>query len=172
MKKVVLVIVAVLVLVVGYAYLSTKGDRSVKGNESFPKIALKETLTPLTLKDQFGELHSLKETTKKIIFVFKKDSGHVARGYLNKQKDNYLESRDIIFIADTSKMPAMIREYVAMPDLRERDYPVLVVYNQTLASKFKNEKEQEKIMVADIENFKVTAIHFVSTEDELAKLID
>lgn len=172
MKKIVLAIVVVLVLVVGFAYLSTKGDKSVKGNESFPKIVVEETLTPLTLKDQFGKLHSLKETTKKIIFVFKKDSGHVVRGYLNKQKDNYLESRNILFVADTSKMPAMIREYVAMPDLRERDYPVLVVYNQTLANKFKNEKEQEKIMVAELENFQVTAVHFVSTEKELAELID
>lgn len=172
MKKVILAVVGVLVLVVGYAYLSTKGDKSVKGNESFPKIAVEETLTPFTLKDQFSKLHSLSAQTKKVIFVFKKDSGHVVRGYLNQQKDDYLQSRDILFVADISKMPAMIREYVAMPDLRERDYPVLIVYNQDLANKFKNEKEQEKIMVADIDNFQVKAIRFVNTEVELAELID
>lgn len=171
-KKAVLALVAVLVLVGGYAYLSTRGDKSVKGNEDFGRVAVGETLKPFTLKDQFDRLHTLSEDTKKIIFVFKKDPGHVVRSYLNRQKNDYLQSRHILFVADISKMPAIIREYAAMPDLRKRDYAVLTVYNQELAAKFKNAEEETKIMVADLDRFKVTAIRFVETEEELGKLID
>ena len=163
-KKAVLALVAVLVLVGGYAYLSTRGDKSVKGNEDFGRVAVGETLKPFTLKDQFDRLHTLSEDTKKIIFVFKKDPGHVVRSYLNRQKNDYLQSRHILFVADISKMPAIIREYAAMPDL--------TVYNQELAAKFKNAEEETKIMVADLDRFKVTAIRFVETEEELGKLID
>lgn len=172
MKKVLSAVLAVLILAGGYAYLSTRGDKSVKGNEEFGRVAVGETLKPFTLKDQFDRLHTLREDTKKIIFVFKKDPGHVVRSYLNRQKDDYLESRRILFVADISKMPAVIREYAAMPDLRKRDYAVLTVYNRVLASKFKNEKEETKIMVADLERFRVTAIRFVETEEELGELID
>ena len=172
MKKVLLGVAVVLILAGGYAYLSTRGDKSVKGNEGFGRVAVGETLTPFTLKDQFDRLHTLTEDTKKIIFVFKKDPGHVVRGYLNRQKDDYLESRHILFVADISKMPAVIREYAAMPDLRQRDYAILTLYNQELAAKFKNEQEEAKIMVADLDRFHVTAIHFAETEEALKALID
>jgi hypothetical protein len=171
-KKILLTFVVILALLGGYAYLSTRGDKSVKGNEGFGRVALGETLSPFTLKDQFDRLHTLTEETKKVIFVFKKDPGHVVRSYLNRQKDNYLQSRRILFVADISKMPAVIREYAAMPDLRKRDYPVLTVYNQGLAAKFKQEKEETKIMVADLDRFRVTALHFAETEEELGRLID
>ncbi len=172
MKKVLLGVAVVLILAGGYAYLSTRGDKSVKGNEGFGRVAVGETLTPFTLKDQFDRLHTLTEDTKKIIFVFKKDPGHVVRGYLNRQKDDYLESRHILFVADISKMPAVIREYAAMPDLRQRDYAILTLYNQELAAKFKNEQEEAKIMVADLDRFHVTAIRFAETEEALKALID
>ena len=172
MKKVLLGVAVVLILAGGYAYLSTRGDKSVKGNEGFGRVAVGETLAPFTLKDQFDRLHTLTEDTKKIIFVFKKDPGHVVRGYLNRQKDDYLESRHILFVADISKMPAVIREYVAMPDLRQRDYAILTLYNQELAAKFKNVQEASKIMVADLDRFHVTAIRFAETEEALKALID
>ena len=172
MKKVLLAVLAVLILAGGYAYLSTRGDKSVKGNEAFGRVAVGETLKPFTLRDQFDRLHTLTEDTKKIIFVFKKDPGHVVRSYLNRQDDGYLASRNILFVADISKMPAVIREYAAMPDLRQRGYAILTVYNRELAAKFKDEKEETKIMVADLDRFHVTAIRFAETEEELEKLID
>ncbi len=171
-KKAVLGLLAMVILVGGYAYLSTRGDKSVQGNEGFGRVAVGETLKPFTLKDQFDRLHTLTEETQRIIFVFKKDPGHIVRSYLNRQQDDYLQSRHILFVADISKMPAVIREYAAMPDLRKRDYPVLIVYNKALAEKFKEAGEETKIMVADLDRFRVTAIRFVETEAELGKLID
>ncbi len=171
-KKVLGVIIAVLLLAAGYGYWSTRGDKSVKGNEAFTRVAVGEVLTPFTLKDQFDKFHMLKDETKKIIFVFKKEPGHVVRSYLNRQEDDYLQSRNTLFVADISKMPAMIREYVAMPDLRQRSYPVLIVYNEALSQKFKGTNDLTKIMVADLDHRRVTAIRFADTEEELGKLID
>jgi len=172
MKKILVILVLVIAVILGYGYMSTKEDKSVKGNEGVKELKIGEKLAPFTLKDQFDKLHTLSESTKKIIFVFKKDTGHLVRNYLNQQKDNYLQKRDILFVADISKMPAMIREYIAMPDLRKRKYPVLIVYNQELAAKFKNEKEQNKIMIVELDHFIVKNIKFITTEEELKKEID
>jgi len=171
-KKILGTLAAVLILAGGYGYWSTREDKSVKGNEAFGRLAVGEVLAPFTLKDQFDKLHTLTDKTKRIIFVFKKEPGHVVRGYLNRQKDDYLSSRDILFVADISKMPAMIREYVAMPDLRQRSYPMLIVYNEALSQKFKGENDLTKIMVVDLDRRRVTAIRFVDTEEELGRLID
>jgi len=171
-KKIIGVLAVVLVLVGGYGYWSTREDKSVKGNEAFTRIAVGEVLPPFSLRDQFDKLHSLTDETKRVIFVFKKEPAHIVRSYLNRQGDDYLQSRHTLFVADTSKMPAMIREYVAMPDLRQRSYPVLIVYNQTLAQKFKEGKDLTKIMVADLDRRRVTAIRFATTEEELGRLID
>jgi len=171
-KKITGVLVALLLLAGGYGYWSTRGDKSVKGNEAFGRVAVGEVLAPFTLKDQFDKLHTLTDETKKIIFVFKKEPGHVVRSYLNRQKDDYLQSRHILFVADISKMPAMIREYAAMPDLRQRSYPVLIVYNEALSQKFKEGNDLTKIMVADLDRRRVTAIRYATTEEELGRLID
>ena len=171
-KKIIGVLAAVLLLAGGYGYWSTRGDKSVKGNEAFTRVAVGEVLATFTLKDQFDKLHTLTDETKKVVFVFKKEPGHVVRSYLNRQKDDYLQSRHTLFVADISKMPAMIREYVAMPDLRQRSYPVLIVYNEALSQKFKGENDLTKIMVADLDRRRVTAIRFAATEEELGRLID
>jgi hypothetical protein len=166
-KKIALTLFLIVLIIVGYMYISTRGDKSVQGNEGFNEVSVGVTLKPFKLKDQFDKLHSLKKDTKKIIFVFKKDTGHLVRNYLNKQKDDYLENRDILFIADISKMPAMIREYVAMPDLKQRDYPVMIVYNQELSNKFKKGKEHEKVMIVELDNYNVKDIKYITSEDEL-----
>ena len=172
MKKFLLILILIILVLFGYGYISTKGDKSVKGNEKVKEIKVGERLEPFTLKDQFDKLHTLNESVKRIVFVFKKDTGHLVRNFLNKQKDNYLQERDAIFIADISKMPAMIREYIAMPDLRKRKYPVLIVYNQDLAAKFKDEKEQDKIMIVELDHFIVKSIKFITTEDELKEQLN
>ena len=171
-KSILGTLAAVLILAGGYGYWSTREDKSVKGNDAFKRLAVGEVLAPFTLKDQFDKLHTLTDETKKIIFVFKKEPGHVVRSYLNRQKDDYLPSRSALFVADISKMPAMIREYAAMPDLRQRSYPVLIVYNETLSQKFKGENDLTKIMIVDLDRRHVTAIRYAATEEALGRLID
>jgi len=171
-KKIIGMVVLVLLLAGGYGYWSTRGDKSVKGNEGFSRLAVGEVLSPFSLRDQFDTLHTLTDGTKKIIFVFTKGTGHVVRNYLNRQKDDYLQSRGILFVADISKMPSMIREYIAMPDLRKRSYAVLIVYSEALSQKFKAANDLTKIMVVELDRRRVTAIRYAATEEELVGLID
>ncbi len=144
----------------------------IKSGVVSDEIKIGSKMKKFMLKDQFGKEHELKDETKKIIFVFQKGTGHSVKEFLNKQPVDYLEKREILFVADVSPMPSLIREYMAMPDLRKHKYPILLFLDEEVAKKYKNEKEADKIMVVKLENRKVVGVTFLSTQTDLKNEIE
>lgn len=120
-----------------------------------------------TFKDQFDKPHSLSADTKNIIFVFKKASGHSVKEFLDTKPLDYLSSKNTIFVADVSKMPSLIREYIALPDLRKHKYPILLIFDEEISKNYVKEKDIEKIMVVNLENLEVTGVTFLCSETDL-----
>jgi len=125
-----------------------------------------------TLPDQFDNAHSLNSDTKRLILVFAKSTGHTVKAFLKKQNKDFLPKRDTIFIADISPMPTVIRNTFALPDFKKSPYSVLLIYDKKIAKQLKNEKEADKIAVADIENGVIKSVHYVETEAQLKALLD
>ncbi len=135
-------------------------------------ITVGKTLQNITLKDQFDKPVSLSKDTKKIVFVFKKASGHTARGLLDSKPDDYLLNKHVAFIADISGMPSIIASMFAIPDFQKHKYPVMLIKNEDIAEKFKNEKYEDYITIIDLNNFKITDITLVSTAAQLEKILN
>jgi hypothetical protein len=120
-----------------------------------------------TLPDQFDKAHTLTDETKKVIFVFAKDTGHTVKTFLKQQEKDYLNKRNAIFVADISPMPTVIRNTFALPDLRKSAYSVLLIYDKEIAKKFKDETKADKIAVVTLNKGKIEAVKYISTADEL-----
>lgn len=167
MKKYLLVInISMLLLFAGCS------GKKEDNKDTKPPIQMGKKIDIFTFKDQFDKLRSVTEKTKKIIFVFTKETGHTTKEFLNQKPVDYLEKKDIIFVADVSPMPSLIREYFALPDLRKHQYPILLIYDEKVASKYKFEKEYKKIMIVDLDKLVIKDIKFLTTEEELKKEID
>jgi hypothetical protein len=166
MLKKLLILVSVSLLLFGF------GGCSKKDNNNVSSLKIDSKLDNVTLKDQFDKPHSITIDTKKVIFVFQKATGHTTKEYLNKQDVNYLSSRDIIFIADVSPMPSLIKKYVAIPDLQKHKYPILLINDEKISNLYKDSKNEDKIVVVELDKFKITKVSYALTEDELKKLID
>jgi len=164
MKKTIVLVVAVLAM-----FLS---GCSKKTNSNVQKVVVGEKLTPFTLKTQHDKPMSISKDTKMIIFVFAKGSGHTVKQFLDKQSPDYLSKRGIVFVADVSPMPSLIRKYLAMPDLKSRKYPIMLIYDENFAEKFKNDEKGDDIMIVNLDHLKVTKIRYIKTADELKKIID
>jgi hypothetical protein len=143
--------------------------QNLGANMVAPVLGIGKKILPIKLKDQFEKEHILTADIKKLIFVFKKDSGHLVREYFNKLDKNYLKKNKIVFIADLSPMPSFIRNYIAIPDLKKHQYPIWLLLDEKNANKYKNLSNIEKIMIVELDNFVIKGAKFISTTKELDK---
>ncbi len=158
-----------LVLVVIAIFLTGCGKKT---NPNIKKIVVGEKLKVFTLKTQHDKPMKISNKTKMIIFVFAKSSGHTVKQFLDKQSADYLSKKNIVFVADVSPMPSLIRKYLAMPDLRKRKYPIMLIYNENFAEKFKNDKKGDDIMIVSLNNLTVKEIRYIKTVKQLKNIIE
>ena len=135
-------------------------------------VTVGEMMAPLTLNDQFEANKTIGETHKKVIFVFSKDMGSLVHDYLETQPDDYLSSRNMEVVADISRMPSLITEYVAMPGFKEYKYSMMLILDEAVGAPYKNEKEKDKAMVVSLDKLTVTGVKFVATPADLKAAID
>jgi len=136
------------------------------------EITIGKKLQNITLNDQFDKPVSLSDKTTKIVFVFKKASGHTARGLLDSKPDDYLLNKHVAFIADISGMPSIIASMFAIPDFQKHKYPVMLIKDEDASKKYKNEKYEDYITIVGLNNFKITSITLVSTAAQLEKILN
>jgi len=130
-------------------------------------VIIGEKLKDFTIKNQFDKPISLTKDTKKIIFVCTKPAGHLVRNYLKEQDKDFLEKRDILFIADVSAMPSIIYKMFALPDFKKSPYSVLLLTDEEKAKRFKNKAHKDEVMIIYLDNKKVTKVKFISTRKDL-----
>ncbi len=132
---------------------------------SFAQVVVNQPIKVFNLLDQFGTEQTISKSTKKLLFVFKKDSGHLLKAHFATKPKDYLESKNSLFIADVSAMPSFIKFFV-LP-ITGYDYSIVTLDNDELSAYYKNEQEVEKIMVVSLDNLMVTDIKYISTIDEV-----
>ena len=173
MKKILYILVVATVFI-----LSGCGDKKVdnpniqKINSLTNEITVGKKLQNITLNDQFDKPVSLTSKTTKIVFVFKKASGHTARGLLDSKPDDYLLNKHVAFIADISGMPSIIASMFAIPDFQKHKYPVMLIKDEDAAKKYKNEKYEDYITIVSLNNFKIIGITLASTAEQLEKILN
>lgn len=129
-----------------------------------------QSIQPLTLKDQFGKIHALKEMPHTLIMVYEKGTAARVNEYLAAQDKGYLRGHNASFIADISGMPTFISTAFAIPKMQKYPYTVLLIDDEELGLKFPG--QEEKITVMKIKGNLIQSIDYVSTADELKKAIE
>ena len=135
------------------------------------KVVVGGSLESLKLNDQFEKPQKISADTKKVIFAFSKDMGHMSNEFFAKQGENYLADHKAIFIADVSGAPSLVRSIFIMPGLKDFKHSVLVIEDKSVAAAYRVDAHKEEIMVLDINNFIIEKISYVSTEAALAKAL-
>lgn len=134
------------------------------------KIVVGNSLETLKLDDQFGNRQSLSADTKKVIFAFSKDMGHMGNAFFDKQEPGFLAEHHALFIADVSGAPSLIRSMFIMPGLKEFKHTVLLIEDKNVAASYRIDEKSDKVMILDVDNFIIENIGFAASEDELSKI--
>ncbi len=125
-----------------------------------------------TLFDQFGKPHTLDDSTKTLILVFAKGTGHTVKEYLGSQSADYLALHKAAFVADISPMPVVIRNTFALPDLKTQPYSVNLILEQTIADAFKKGAKVDGITIVTLNNKRVEKVEFVEDANALKTIIE
>ena len=167
-----------MILLVSLFSLSGCGNKSSENLESIMttteltnELKVGNTIKAINVNDQFDKPQKLTNYTKKIIFVFTKNSGHQVRELLNKKPNDYLSKSNITFIADIHKMPSIIANMIAIPDLQKHKYSIMLIRDDKLSLPYLNETYKEYITIVSLDNLKVTDITLISDAKELDKLL-
>ena len=132
----------------------------------FASMQVGQEFENFKIKNQFDIEHSVTAQTKKLIFVFSKANGHIVKNYLDDKPTDFLDKKDVLFIADVSAMPSIISWFV-LPGLKDHKYSIIVLNDDELSKKYKNETNKEKITVVYLNNNKITDIKYLTSKEEL-----
>ena len=132
------------------------------------EIKKDDKLRVFVLPDQFGAYHTVDRHTQTIIVSSQKDTSKDINTYLSTKKPNYLKESSAVFIANISKMPAIITKMFALPKLKEYKHNILLINNED-DDRFSN--KEEKITIYKLENSVVKKVYYINSSKEIEKAL-
>lgn len=137
----------------------------------FSNIIVGENIQQFNINNQFNHSYKIEKITEKIVFVFKKDTTQLVTEFLDKKKDDYLSSKNILFVADLSQMPSLIRWFI-LEDLDKHKYSILLIKDEIISEKYFEKNRVDSIMVVSLKNLKVIGIDYLKETEELETLLE
>ncbi len=167
-KKIIILLIIALLLAGGTFYVLNSKDHydGSQYSAKVPAVFTVGSTLDFTLPDQHGKTHVLGNDTRKLILTFAKDASHIMKDFLKQEKKGYLNNQSALYIADISTAPVFIRNAFILPDLQKSSYPVLLIYEEETAKRFRYDSKKEAIKIVTLDHKKVTNIKFVSTLKE------
>jgi len=121
-------------------------------------------VAPFSMEDQFGEIHAIDGSVRAILLGRDMDAGDVLQGALAESGAALLVRTGAVYVADVSRMPSLIRRWIAEPKMRRRGYPMLLDRDGLLTKALPN--EEGKATLIRLDHLRVEAVrHFDSAED-------
>ena len=112
---------ALLSVTVGLSAVAAQaaGEGAIQVGDPFPQWEL---------SDQFDESHRLPgESTDVIVFSRSKQADETLSPVLESAAGERLVDGQVVYLSDISRMPGLITSLFALPSLRDRDYPVVLI---------------------------------------------
>lgn len=91
------------------------------------------------LEDQFGKNHKVPGAAKVIVFSNSKAADDELSASLGELAGPALREGELIYLSDISRMPGLVTRLIALPSLRDRDYPVVLVREKGLTERLASE---------------------------------
>jgi hypothetical protein len=127
-----------------------------------------DKLNNFSLTDQFDGIHTITNNIETIIITFQKETLMMVNDFLSSKSSIFLEEHHAIVINNISSTPTIITKMFIIPKLRDYKYSILLIYDE---NNRKFVKQNDKITTYSLENGVVKDIKFISSTNELSKLL-
>ncbi|MBD3766655.1 MAG: hypothetical protein IE928_01730 [Gammaproteobacteria bacterium] len=124
-----------------------------------------DKLPNITLTTQHDKAFSFDNGVKRIIMSVEKQSADMLTNLLDSKPASYLKDTQTIYLADIHRMPSLITKFVALPQLREKTYDIVLGREEADLATFPREKGCLTLM--SIKEQTIESLRFICNEDEL-----
>lgn len=100
---------------------------AVQADQSVAPLAVGDSFPVLELEDQFEKERPVPGEAGLIVFSGSKQADDELSGTLGEVAGEALRAGTTIYLSDISRMPGLITRLIAMPALKDRDYPVTLI---------------------------------------------
>jgi len=135
------------------------------------KLVVGNSLENLKLNDQHEKPTTLPKDTKIMFFSFSKAIGHKCNAFLESKESAFIAKHHVVYVADVSPAPSIIKNMFILPDLKKLKFPILLINNDKLSAEFTKGMKKDKIVVVYLNNLKITKIKDIDDTKELEQLI-
>lgn len=97
---------------------------------------------PWTLLDQHDQAYTLNDQTRILLVARSMEGAKIVNQALAGQEKGFLEARDAVFVADVSRMPAIVSALFAVPAMREYNYRVLLDRQPRVVQRYPGEADK------------------------------
>ena len=101
-----------------------------------------ERLLPWTLLDQFDKAYTLDQQARILLVARNMTGAKLLKAALEGKPKGFLDARQAVFVADVSRMPAVISTLFAVPAMRDYNYRVLLDSQSRVASRYPAAEDQ------------------------------
>lgn len=123
-------------------------------------------INPTKFKNQFDHEIEIIDQTTWILFSNEKEAYELITDYLKSKNINKTKNQNGFYVADISKMPRMIANFFAIPEMQKLPFSILLDRNEQTKSWPKKEKH---FTLIKLKSLKVTEVLFIKDKNELEK---
>lgn len=134
----------------------TQAAELVKVGDKLPNIAL---------TTQHDKAYGFDNSVKHIIMSAEKQSAGMVTDLLDSKPATYLKDTNTVYLADMHRMPSLITKFVALPQLREKAYDIVLGREEADLAQFPREKGCLTLM--SVKEQTIESLKFICSEDEL-----
>jgi NADPH-dependent ferric siderophore reductase len=127
-----------------------------------------DPMVAIALEDQHGEAAKIDASTRLVLFTRDMDAGDTVKAALAERRTADLEALGLVYAADISGMPGLVRRMFAVPAMRKRGYSMLLDIKGEATQRFPGEPGRATLIA--LEDLEVTSIRFLASVDEIQQL--
>jgi hypothetical protein len=122
---------------------------------------LGSTVDKVTLADQFGTRHVIDERVNVIVLTRDMAAGDIVKAALGHDGKTLLDQYRAVYVSDVSAIPTLVREYLAVPKLKERTYPMLLDTNGDFSARLPSRDKSATLLF--LQGLRIVAVEYVAT---------
>jgi hypothetical protein len=127
------------------------------------------TIPSFALEDQHGVRAEIDEKVGVLVLTRDMDGGDVVKQALADEDQAFLDGRRAAYVADVSRMPALVTRFIAVPRMRDRRYRILLDRKGEIVPDFP--VTQGKPTVVRLDRLRIVRIEHPGTPAELRSAI-
>ncbi len=130
-------------------------------------LAVGDTLPPLALADQFDKTHVLAADTRWLLFSHDRATSDALHPVLAELTPS--QRQGVVYVADISRMPALVSRLFAVPAMRELPFAVWLARDAANVAMLP--REPGKLTVLALQGGQIAAVHYLDSMAALPALL-